>query len=95
MASVTDQFKHSTLPWVWDDPRSLAQVQQVAEALGNGILPGNTGSLFTPRTACLITADSDFSQQLRYLYFFYILLFAGRVFCMLFGHLLILLQICF
>ena len=71
MAFVRDQFIHSTLPWVWDDPRSLAQVQQVAEALGNGILPGKTGSLCTPRTACLITADSDFSQQLRYFFTFY------------------------
>ena len=65
MAFLRDQFTLTTLPFVWDDPSSPADVQQVAVDLGSRVLRGRTGSLGMPRTACLITANFDMGQELK------------------------------
>ena len=59
------QFALSSLPFVWDDPTSPTEVQQVAVDLGNGALRGRSGSLGTPRTACLVTANFDMGQEIK------------------------------
>lgn len=55
----------TTLPFVWDDPSVITEVQQVVVDLGNGAMRGRTGSVGTPKTACVITANFDMGQDLR------------------------------
>ena len=61
---LTDQFTLTTLPFVWDDPSVITEVQQVVD-LGNGAMCGRTRSVGTPKTACLITTNFDMGQDLR------------------------------
>lgn len=60
---LTDAFARSTLPFVWDDPTSVADVKQVAVDLANGAARGKSGGHQFPQTACLVTANFDIHQM--------------------------------
>ena len=61
-AFLSDLFRISTLPFLWDDPTKESDVRQICIDLGNAAFRGryrNEGQ--PPLTGCLVTAN--FSLQ--------------------------------
>ena len=59
ISEITEAFRQSTLPFVWDDPISIADLKQVSVDLANGAARGKSGGHQFPKTACLVTANFD------------------------------------
>lgn len=59
---LTEAFCQSTLPFVWDDPTSIADLKQVSVDLANGAARGKSGGHQFPKTACLVTANFDIHE---------------------------------
>ena len=48
---LTEAFCQSTLPFVWDDPTSIADLKQVSVDLANGAARGKSGGHQVPKNS--------------------------------------------
>ena len=61
ISEITEAFCQSTLPFVWDDPTSIADLKHVSVDLANGAARGKSGAHHF-KTAFLVTANFDIHE---------------------------------
>ena len=59
---LIEDFCQSTLPFVWGDPTSIADLKQVSVDLANGAARVKSGGHQFPKTACLVTDNFDIHE---------------------------------